>query len=376
MRQSQLIFCSIAVISTLLMPQVINPVAADIQIGPIDIPGNLIPTPIAGTISPIVPYNPNLGIVPIALPPIDLYSIKQVASGLVASDPLNNETETQQQLQANPGYWKYGGDAPAENAPYAFFRDTQGLHIGAQAPADGTYAGYYAESPNHNAQLWHAVISTPLSALPTTANDFYENGLYVQTYDGSINYVSCFSDTSLYGTVWAVGSVTGNKNQGTQFNVLWVDTSTNQPLTRDCTLVTNGQNTLKAYIDGNLVYSADNLTLQMPSPFNAYLEPQTSYPGQLLNGTYTNYYTTTSDTVTVTNNPILATTVKIVDPSGNVLASSPVSSKTATLDIGHYDMPLNAYIKIYGAGGVQIASTTNPVNLFGGDQYSVSLLGL
>jgi hypothetical protein len=376
MIKSQLIFCSIAVISTLLMPQVLDPAAAATKVGPITIPGNLIPTPVPGTASPIVPYNPNLGTVPIALPPLEVYSIKQVTSGLVASDSLTNETETQQQLEANPGYWTYGGDAPAEKAPYTFFRDTQGLHIGVQSPADGNYSGYYAESPRHNAQLWHATISTPLSALPTTANDYYENGLYVQTYDGSVNYVSCFSDTSLYGTVWAVGTVTGNNIQGTQFNVLWVDTSANQPLTRDCTLVTNGQNLFKAYIDGNLVYSNSTQNLTMPSPFNAYLEPETSYAGQMLNGTYTDYYATTNETVTVTNNPALATTVDLVSPSGTVLASAPVNSGTATLDIGNFDMPLDAYIKIYGTGGVQLASTSTPVNIFGGDQYSVSLLGL
>src|SRR5437588_4190719 len=45
-------------------------------------------------------------------------SINQVQSGLVVSDSLTNETETQQQLQANPGYWTYAGDAPTRKAPY------------------------------------------------------------------------------------------------------------------------------------------------------------------------------------------------------------------------------------------------------------------
>src|SRR5207302_6664675 len=39
-------------------------------------------------------------------------SINKVQSGLVVSDPLDNETKTQQQLQSNPRYWTYGGDAP------------------------------------------------------------------------------------------------------------------------------------------------------------------------------------------------------------------------------------------------------------------------
>src|SRR5713226_4912207 len=93
-------------------------------------------------------------------------SINKIQCGLYASDPLNNETRTQQQLQANPGYWTYGGDAPAENAPYAFYKDTQGLHIGVQAPSAGTYTGFYAVTPNTNAMLFHAVITSPLSTIP------------------------------------------------------------------------------------------------------------------------------------------------------------------------------------------------------------------
>src|SRR5207302_531997 len=100
-------------------------------------------------------------------------------SGLVVSDPLNNETKTQQQLQANPGYWTYGGDAPLENAPYAVYRDTQGLHVGVQAPSNGTWAGYYALTKHTTAMLFHARISTPVQTLPAN-NVYYENGMYVQ----------------------------------------------------------------------------------------------------------------------------------------------------------------------------------------------------
>src|SRR6267378_5860255 len=118
MKKSQLIFYSVIMMSILLMPTVINPVAADAAVGPSPIPGNLVPIPNATSISPIIPINPNLGVVSTALPPLSLYSINQVQSGLVASDPLNNETKTQQELQANQKYWKYGGSAPALNAPY------------------------------------------------------------------------------------------------------------------------------------------------------------------------------------------------------------------------------------------------------------------
>src|SRR5207249_4306304 len=67
-------------------------------------------------------------------------SINKVQSGLAASDPLDNETKTQQQLQSNPRYWTYGGDAPLQTppAPYDFYKDPQGLHIGVQSTGNDT----------------------------------------------------------------------------------------------------------------------------------------------------------------------------------------------------------------------------------------------
>jgi hypothetical protein len=367
---------SVTVLVMLISPTTANPAALALSTtGPGIIPPGLIPPINDSAISPIIPYLPNLGTVPITVP-ISLYTISQVKSGLVASDSLTNETETQQQLQTSQGYWKYGGDAPAENAPYAISRDTQGFHNGVQAPANGTWAGYYATTPNTPAELFHAVITTPVNSLPSN-NNWYENGLYVQTFEpGPVNYVACTSLTGKGYIQWVVFAATGNVNQVTSETALFVDTSPNQPLTRDCTIITNGQNFLQVYLDGTLVVNRSDLNLQMPEPFNAYLEPQTSYAGQLLNGTFTDYYATANGNVQVTNNPLLAATVDIVDPTGKVLATAPVSSGAATLNIGHYDMPLDAYIKIYDSNGIQLVSTPKPINIFGGDVYSVSTLPL
>ncbi len=376
MIKTRLIF-SLMIVTIMLAPLTANTSAqAATTVGPIPIPGNIF----APTVIPVIPNLPNLGTVSI-LPPLgSLYSIKQVQSGLVASDPLNNETETQQQLQADQKYWVYGGDAPALNAPYDFYKNPQGLHIGVQSP-DGNWAGYYAVSPNTNAMLYHSIITTPVGTLPVLPTaQWYENGMYVQTLvtpQSSVNYVTCTSATSQWGTLWGVISVTGNANQATTFTNLYVNGSQNQPLTRDCTIITNGNNYLKVYLDGVKVYENNTLNLQMPMPFNTYLEPQSTYQGQLLDGTFTNYYATTSETVTVTNNPILASTVDLVDPTGKVITTSPVSSGTATFTIGQYHMPLAAYIKIYDSHGIQLASTSSPANIFGGDVYKVSsLLGL
>ena len=373
------LFLGLIVLSIIFAPLTANsPAQADIIASPVPIPGNLLPVPIPGTVEP-TPSIPNLGTVATQPPIGSLYSISKTQSGLVANDPLNNETKTQQELLANQQYWKYGGDAIALNAPYAFSKNNQGLHIGVQAPVDGTWAGVYAVTPNTNAMLFHTVVTTPLRVLPTLAQpQWYENGMYVQTAGSqNVNYITCSSVTSQWGTTWGIVSTIGNVNQANTFTNLYFDTSANQPLTRDCTIITNGNNYLKVYLDGVKVYENSTLNLQMPGPFNVFEEPQSSYAGQLLNGTYADYYATTSENVQVTNAPLLAATVKLVDSTGRVLASSPVVSGTATLPVGQYHMPLAAYVKVYDSNNIQLASTSGPVNIFGGDVYKVnSILGL
>ena len=355
------------VISTILLLLPISSVGTTVASPPPPIPGDLIPIP--GTGTPIGPAPAPIQTVPIS-PPVSIYSIDRIKSGLIGSDSLTDETLTKEQLLANPRYWSYDGSAVAQNAPFDLFKNSQGLFIGVKAVSNGNWAGYFAVTPNTDAALFHSVITTPVR---TIASNFYENGLYVQTSNGLINYVTCVSVTSSFGTVWAVASAMGDINQATQFKVYWVDTSPNQPLTRDCTIITNGNNYLKVYLDNVLVYESNNLDLQMPPPFNAFLEPQTSYAGQMLDGTYKDYYATSDENIKVTNNPPLADSVKLVDPAGKVIASAPVVSGTAILDIGKNHMPLNAYIKVYSSTNIQLSSTKSPENMYGGDAYSVNL---
>ncbi len=293
--------------------------------------------------------------------------INQVKSGLIVSDSLTNETKTQQQLANSSRYWGFGGDAPAFGAQYDFFKNPQGLHVGARAKANETWAGYFAVSPNTNGTLFHSVITTPLRSLPY---EYFENGMYIQTSQPFVNYITCFSATSQYGTVWAIVSTIGNATQANQFKVLYVNDSQNQPLTRDCTIITNGNNYLKAYLDGTMVYSNSTMNLQMPGPFNTYLEPQTTYPGQLLNGTYTNYYATTSEIIKITNLPSSTVRADLVSNSGNILASVPVSNGTASLDVGKYDFPLAGTIKTYDSSNALTSTSPSMTNIYGGDVYS------
>src|SRR5579872_1493364 len=361
----------------LLMPSYVVPVKSDIISSPVPIPGDLI-----STIGPSLPVSspalPNLGTVSLSPLPISVYSVNQVQSGLIAYDSLTNETKTQQQLQANSGYWTYGGDAPLFNAPYAFWKDTQGLHIGVQAPDNGSWAGYYGVTPNTNAKLFHALVTTPVQTVPSN-NNWYENGLYVQNGTANVSYVVCTSNTSVIGTQWFVAATKGNSFGVTSENVLWASPMTlTEPTTRDCTIITNGTNYLKVILDGVQVYENNNLNLGMTHTPVTFLEPQTNYAGQILSGSYTNFFAASDVNVKVTNNPALAARVDIVEPTssstGQVVASAPVdSSGTATLDIENIPMPLKADIQVYDSNGIELAATKSPVSLYGGDVYSVDL---
>jgi len=302
------------------------------------------------------------------------YTIDKTKSGLVASDPLDNETKTKQQVLSDTRYWNYYGTAVAEkNTPYDIYKDSQGMHIGEPGPnpatfGDGSYSGYYAVSPNTNAVLVHAVLTA--TNQPVLHNDF-QNQLEIMTTSGQVNYLDCAAITNTDGTYWTLVHGYGDTVEASHFDTLWVDTSTNQPLTRDCTVITNGANYLKLYMDNVLVYSSNTLALGMPAPFNYYLQTMNSYYNQMRYGIFKDYYATTDENIKITNNTSNAATVSLVDPSGTTLASSSVSSGTATLDVGKYHFPISGTINVYDGSNNVI--TSSPASIYGGDAFSVNV---
>ena len=263
-----------------------------------------------------------------------------MSSGLVASDPLNKQL-TEQQLNES-SYWTFTGDAPSEKAPYNFYEDSNGLHIGVQSPGSYIYAGFFAKSPNTNFLLVHVKVSAPVSTIP---RGVFESGVYVQTANGSINYVTCTSSTTSSGTIWELVWATGNTQGATRYSTLW-SSGTGLSLTEDCTIITNGNNFLQLYLGRSLVYSNSSLRLQMPTPFQVYLEPETSYNGQLLYGTFLNYYITTGNFVTVNSLPSSVSKVELVNQSNSqILASTGKSGSSAKINIGKFIFPVNATIK-------------------------------
>ena len=288
-------------------------------------------------------------------------TIGLVSSGLVASDSLTT---------GNTGYWYFGGDAASQpGAEYAHSEDAQGLHIGVQSATGGTWSGYYAESPNTTASLFSAVITLPDAPVPDNG---FNTGIYVQTWNTNfIDYVDCLAVSVPSGYYWTVEQAYGVIIGSQDINTLYESPVNTMPHTESCTLITNGSNYLKVYLGGSIVVDRTNLTLNMASPFNAYLEPQTSTASLMLTGTWTDYYATSGEGVAVTNAPP-GGTAELVSPSGSVLASAPVASNgTATILLGGSSMPLSASVEVLESNQV-VASTSGPVAVWGGDDYALS----
>ena len=71
--------------------------------------------------------------------------------------------------------------------------------------------------------------------------------------------------------------------------------------------------------------------------------------------------------VKVTTNLSNAVSVSMVDSSGSILATTPISGGTATLDIGKYHLPLTANIVTYNSTNAPVVSTSRPVYIYGGN---------
>jgi hypothetical protein len=292
-------------------------------------------------------------------------TITKVSSGLVASDPLNKQL-TMKQLESS-SYWTFSGDAISQGAPYNFYENSGGLHIGVQAVSPGTFAGLYGVSPVTSFVLAHVRVTAPVS---TISQGIFEAGIYVQTSNGNVNYVTCSSSTSSAGTIWELVWATGNTQGATKFTTLW-SSGTGLSLTENCTIITNGNNYLKLYLNGQLVYSSSTLSLDIPAPFQIYLEPETSYAGQELYASYLNYYLTSGEYVTVNSLPSGATHVELINPTNHhVYASATKVGSSANVEMGSFTLPLHAEIEALSASGGVLASTHGAVSLFGGDVYS------
>jgi len=289
------------------------------------------------------------------------YSINLVRSGFVIADPLNDG-------EINDD-WTFGGSAVDIQAPHDHFADTDGMHIGIQAPERGVYAGHNIVVPPTNGTLFHATITTPRSYIP---NGFLQNGFYVQSSEAPFNFVSCVVNTTTTGKLlWAITYSYFDDNGDFQYQVLWSDFGRPNPnLTRECTIVTNGNNSIRVFLDRIEVYSNHRLDLQMTAPFRAFFELQSSYADEILYNTYTDFYVTSNATIQVLNVPGYIVEMTLTDTSNNLLATGHLINGTGYIDVANFHFPFTANIHAV-QNQRQLISTPNPVTIFGGDVYSV-----
>src|SRR3989475_12101619 len=161
-------------------------------------------------------------------------TITQVNSGLVASDSLTT---------GNTAGWAIAGNAPPGGA--VSDETSSGLSLAAKSAAGGTWAGYFAKSPNTNAMLFHAVLKLPYSTIP---DNVFDTGIYVQTSNPNfIDYVACAAVVSPSGYYWTVVQAFGPMVGALTTTNLWTSAMNTLPLTQDCTIITNGNNHLKGY---------------------------------------------------------------------------------------------------------------------------------
>ncbi len=290
------------------------------------------------------------------------YSINQISSGFILSDPLN--------FGELKDHWTFGGNAESLQAHYYHFTDDDGLHIGVQAPEFGIYTGYNAAVPPSNGTLFHSKITAPTVYIP---NGFLQNGLYVQSSVDAPNFVSCAVTTSSTGKLsWGISRTYFDSNGVSQYEILWAGDNPTPSRSSECTIVTNGSNYLRVLLDRIQVYENDKLDLQMNKPFLSYLETQSSYAGEQLYGAYEDFYITSGDTIQVLNLPQYIGQVILTDEFDNLIASANVIDGTGVIDVGSFHLPITANIHAIN-NQQRIISTQSPLTLFGGDIFSVNL---
>jgi hypothetical protein len=305
----------------------------------------------------------------------------RIKSGLAAFDRLNDSNLSQISVdkifsKCSTG-WLYYGSAFNDKvrAPVSQHEDPmRGLTLGLAAAKEGQWVSHYAMSPETNATLFRAIITNPNNNITSSGEEKHIGvGMYVQTTirNGLVNYVSCGSDANSHGVFWQVVSVLGSQTGGEDYRTLWRNESLNQPSTKECKLITNGDNFLEVYLDNDRVYSNSSLDLQMPPPFNSYLELTTPSADEMRYGYFKDYYEAYDTSIKLIDLPANGS-LKIIGPSNQVVSNASINSEgVAKLDLVQYDFPLIARIQVFDSDGKIYASTQKELPIFGGDIFTL-----
>ena len=251
-------------------------------------------------------------------------TVDKIQSGLITSDSMTS---------GDLSGWTLGGSASIHD----YYEDSEGLTMGIRAPQNGQWVGYYAYRYQPDAYLFHSTVRIHDDVVSDGVSNV---GLYVEGSD-FVPHVGCEAYADWSGHYWVVEQ---SSDAGETYEIIYITQPNEFPQTQDCTIITNGDNYLKVYIGGNLVFESDTMNLGMSTPLISYFQDDTSSSSSMHYATYSDYYSTSNENIHVTGNPANASRVRVFDSSNNVLADSPVVSGVATLDVGRYNFPLSGTI--------------------------------
>jgi hypothetical protein len=258
-------------------------------------------------------------------------------SGLVMADPLDQPVSQGQLLDH---YVFNGSAAPGVGWARA---TASGLQVGVHPHAG--WAGWFAVTLDAAGPgvVWHTDMSRPRRAVSAGKG---EAVFAVQTattqHNGAINYV-VVSALSLDGKgEWLVGYAHGVvANADTE--VLWRSPlRADAPTTEPVTIRTDGRHSLAVWLGDRRVYASDRLHLDIPSPFQAYLEVQSQNIGYA--ASFRNFWVADAAPVTVTgvspgarlrlvSGRTVVTAVAGRDGTASLSAPSPALVGTGTLTV-------------------------------------------
>ena len=206
------------------------------------------------------------------LPP----GVTRTRSGLVMADPLDEAAPIRQLTDS----YDLGGST---GAALGWARDTKlGLEVGIKAHSG--WAGWFAATIHAAGPevAWHTVMCpAPVPAGGRAIAVFAVQTATTQS-NGEINYVVVAAVSRADETYWLVGYAHGLVADAAT-KVLWK--SAPQHLGcgsavpgRALTLVTDGRHSLSVWVGSTKVFSNSRLRLDIPAPFQAYLEVQSSAP--------------------------------------------------------------------------------------------------
>jgi hypothetical protein len=293
-------------------------------------------------------------------------AITRARPGVVAVDSLTSGQGSD---------WRYYGDvvdqvsrATAGVRQTAFYSHTEGpggLDLGVRAVAANAWSGYFAVSPFIRAEEFHVKVSLPIR---TTPSNYFDAGIWIQTSLPQINTVFCGAVVNATSYRWVIETTIGNARSAVNFTTLYSDAG--GPLTRDCIIVTNGIDTLRAYLDGNLVYSSGSLDLRIGSPVQTYLEVQTSCGDAMIHATFSDYYATSNGIITLLSAPP-GDRAAIIDQNGKSVASTIVARNgTASFDFERAHQPISGKLQLIDPKNVTVASTEGFGSIWGGSVYT------